>query len=76
MAFHMYPNPAKNDVMLETTASDAIWTVKNILGQTMVSMAAQTAHTHIDLSGFPSGMYIVELQAGEKSASKKLVISR
>ena len=76
MAFHMYPNPAKNDVMLQTTASDAIWTIKNLLGQTMVSIAAQTAQTHIDLSGFPTGMYIVELQAGEKSATKKLVISR
>ena len=78
MTFSMFPNPANSEVVLQTTetGSDITWSIKNILGQTMVSKTADVTQTHINVATLASGVYLVELRAGEKAAVKKLVINR
>ena len=78
ITFNMFPNPAANDLVLQTTetGSDLVWSLKNILGQTVITKNADATQTHINLSNMANGIYLVELRAGEKSAVKKLVISR
>jgi PKD repeat protein len=78
MSFTLYPNPATNDVVLQTnqTGNGTVYTVKNILGQTLLSGNVEAAQTHIDLSAFANGIYLIELNQGEQTAVKKLVINK
>lgn len=76
ISFSMYPNPATNEVALKTTIIGSIWSIRNMLGQTLVSKTADTEQTNINLSGFEDGIYLVELHIGDKSIVKKLVISK
>lgn len=77
VSFDMYPNPASK-VLVIKTAIDAGSTIsiRNVLGQTMISQNVEAEQTRIDLSSYQSGVYLVELRAGEKSVIKKLVVSR
>lgn len=78
LSFNIYPNPANGSVVLQSNelSNGAIWTIKNLLGQTLISKTAESAQTRISLDGLSSGVYLVELQQGEISATKKLVISK
>ena len=75
-SFDMYPNPTTGEVMIKTSASGAAYTVRNLLGQTVLSGYTESEQTRLDLTSFDAGIYLVELRAGEKSVVKKLVVSR
>lgn len=71
--FTMFPNPAKNEVVI---AVDSGITVKqiaiyNLLGQ-LVKSAAE-AQSNIDVSGLNSGTYLVEIVSDKGKSSKKLI---
>ncbi len=78
ISFTMYPNPAANDVVLQTTqtGNGMVLNIKNILGQTLLSKSIEEIQTHIDVSTFANGVYLVELNQGEKTGVKKLVINK
>jgi hypothetical protein len=77
-SFSMYPNPAANEVVLIATENveSMTWNVKNTLGQTLISGRVTSQQIRIDLTNIANGIYLVELQAGDKSVVKKLVVRR
>ncbi len=68
----LYPNPVKSGVLnLTTTASDISYTINNMLGQE-VSKGKTTGKT-IDVSRLGKGVYIINLQAGDKQVTKHFI---
>ncbi|CAM1341031.1 endonuclease [Tenacibaculum amylolyticum] len=67
----MYPNPAINFVNLAMKdGRDASFTIANYLGQTLIT---GTADRNVDISELEAGVYIVEVNDGQRRISKKLV---
>lgn len=76
-SFSIYPNPSNGLVSLTREAAFAgNVSVYGITGakvfETTVEAGANT--TEMDLSGLASGMYLVKIQSGNATATKKLVI--
>jgi hypothetical protein len=64
--------------MLQTSevGDGATWSIRNLLGQTVLSNTVESAQTAIDISSMTNGIYLVELQHGNTTATKKLVINK
>ena len=78
MAFKVFPNPAANDVILQTSGStnSSTWEFKNIVGQTLIEGNIEGIQTHINTTGLAGGVYFVVLHDGDKTVVTKLVINR
>ena len=78
ITFSLYPNPARTQVFVEVDqpGNATVITLRNILGQTLISQVISTTQAQIDLSLLANGVYLVELRQGEKSAVKQLVITK
>jgi YVTN family beta-propeller protein len=57
-----YPNPTSNTITLEAP-QDAIIEITNIQGQLVKTYNATGNKTSIDVSAFPSGVYVVEVKS-------------
>jgi hypothetical protein len=73
----VYPNPAKNQITVESSQSKVqCMEVYDVLGQHVFSQP-QTSdlkpQTTIDISQWKAGIYFIKVQAGEKVAVKKVV---
>lgn len=67
----MYPNPAVNFVNLAMKdGRDASFKIVNYIGQTLIT---GTADRNIDISELQAGVYIVKVNDGQRSITKKLV---
>jgi hypothetical protein len=72
----VYPNPAKNKVMLE---SDALMThvqVLNALGSVMVEISTKTKQLRIDVSQLSTGNYFIKISTERGIFLKNLVVFR
>ncbi|MEJ0054635.1 MAG: T9SS type A sorting domain-containing protein [Bacteroidota bacterium] len=68
-----YPNPFLNDLLIEdTTKGDFEITLFSILGKRLLTSFA-SSELHIDTSGMPPGLYIVEVVQGQRKSQLKLV---
>ncbi len=78
ITFNMYPNPAHNAVILQTseTGNNITWNIKTIIGQTLISKTSTSGETHIDINNLAAGIYLVELKAGQQTAVKKLLVTQ
>ncbi|AXG74419.1 T9SS C-terminal target domain-containing protein [Flavobacterium arcticum] len=74
--FVLYPNPASDNITLkmQNLNGEAIVTVTNILGKTVLSAIVSSNESNLDISMLNSGMYFVTFQAEGKSITKKVVI--
>jgi len=78
---YIYPNPAQNSaifaVVLPSSSAVDI-TVMNTVGQAVKVIRTQGQvgenHLNVDLSGLSSGIYLVNVKAGNAATTKKLVI--
>ena len=68
----IYPNPANNNLTIETPQTSKI-EISTIHGQLIKTLASTGTKTNIDVSEFPSGVYIVEVKTGKRIAIKKFV---
>lgn len=70
----MYPNPAKNEVMLERTGSPLVsrLVVRNSLGQLMLKAEVAEQSFKLNTTGWSEGIYLVEWEG----RSQRLLISR
>jgi hypothetical protein len=57
----VYPNPATNSLTIESPQNGVI-EITNIQGQLIKSFMATSNKTSIDVSAFPSGVYIIEVK--------------
>jgi hypothetical protein len=48
-------------------------TVRNLLGQQLLVAKPNATSTSIDLSSFPSGLYLIEVASGEQSRVVKVL---
>ncbi len=76
----VYPNPSKgifNIDLVDVTNGDYLISVSNILGEEVYSETRgvnSTTSTTINLSDLENGIYMLNIQNGDSSISKKLII--
>lgn len=69
----MYPNPAKNNLFIETALnSDINVSIVNMLGKEVVN--ANVVNNTVNVSNLTSGIYIVKITEEGKTSTKKLII--
>ena len=79
----MYPNPASNQLSIFAnliSSDDAVITINNIVGQTVMTHRAQTngevLAENLDISSLSNGVYLVNVTCGNSSVIQKLVVSK
>ena len=71
----VYPNPASDFVLVESTETVNDYEIYNITGA-MVCRSQVTAKSfHIDLRGLPNGTYLLQLNQGNRIKTQKLVVN-
>ncbi|AUC80394.1 hypothetical protein CW736_13850 [Nonlabens sp. MB-3u-79] len=71
--FSYYPNPTDNLVSFNgQQVIDGI-IVRNLLGQQLLVAQPNATSSSIDLSPFPSGLYLIEVSSGEQSRVVKVI---
>ena len=68
----IYPNPATQNVTIETT-NDAIIEIKNMHGQLVKLISSGNDKTIVDISDFPHGLYFVVINTNTGVIVKKLM---
>ena len=67
------PNPAANEIKIESKMQNAEIEIRDVLGQTVYSTKAIAASSTIDVSMLSKGVYFINLQNGKQTINKKLV---
>ncbi len=76
-SFGMQPNPATEHVELilpEQPTSAATWTVRNSLGQQVLSQPATSARTNLYVGDLAEGVYLVRLEGSTSSTTQRLIV--
>jgi hypothetical protein len=78
--FNVYPNPASNHADVNFNSPTYIQSI-NIVDNNgrcarSIKVNAVLDHTPVDLSGFPTGVYTIELVTGEKTFRHAIVVNR
>jgi len=68
----IYPNPASNTLSINAPQHSAIG-ILNIQGKLIISMAANSNSTTIDISSLPTGVYFVKAVTGKGVVTKKFI---
>lgn len=72
--FSVYPNPVKDYLNIETNLTIESVTLSNQLGQQVLEInGSSISNNRIDLSNFSNGLYILQVNALEKSQSFKII---
>ncbi|MFO8053819.1 MAG: T9SS type A sorting domain-containing protein [Bacteroidales bacterium] len=72
----IYPNPAIDQINVSLEDhQDASFEIFNLLGEVVKSTQLTSQNTQVDVSGLSHGTYIVRVISGEKTATKKVIIS-
>lgn len=73
-SLNVYPNPATTQVYVELGNTDeADMTVRNNMGQILMSSHISAFQTQIDLSSFASGVYFVQIEQAGRTMVKEFV---
>jgi hypothetical protein len=71
----VYPNPATSKVTIETDYSDILSVeVRSLTGAVLVSQPVTTNKTVLDISRLNKGLYLISLQGGAQSITRKLIV--
>jgi hypothetical protein len=79
LSFNVYPNPASGNelnVQLDNASSANSLSLKNVLGQTIMTTTVSTILNRIDLSNISNGVYFVELTNGHHTSVKEVVVKK
>ena len=78
ISFAIYPNPANTTFTVELSQLNKATTlsIKNVLGQTVLTQTIAALKTKIDLTDFAGGVYLVELSQGETKTVKQVIVSK
>ncbi len=69
-----YPNPARDFVQVEATTDLDRLVVRDITGKILMSNNNPTSNEILDVSGFTTGLYIIEAHSGNKVSIEKLSV--
>ena len=70
-AFHVYPNPVSNELTIESNVKIDLTRIFNLNGQKVFEAKGTT--NKINLAKLPVGVYVLELNSGNKVSRTKLV---
>ena len=72
----MYPNPAKNSVLIkaEYVIAGGKIVVTDLLGKTVKSQPMSLGNNLIDISNLTKGIYLVNMITKEGSKAQKLIV--
>ncbi len=70
----LYPNPAKEQIIIEAATDNLQLTIFDIGGKSLYHQRLTSGSNEINTSNFAAGNYIVQLKQGDKLAIEKLVI--
>ncbi|GHV65257.1 hypothetical protein FACS1894199_05480 [Bacteroidia bacterium] len=75
---HIYPNPAYNSVTFEDTAWPEMrkYEILDLNGRLWKTFPATGVRTTVDISDFPAGLYIVNVQTKDGPHTEKMVVVR
>ncbi|MDD4372439.1 MAG: choice-of-anchor J domain-containing protein [Bacteroidales bacterium] len=72
----VYPNPATNNVMIESAQMNRI-TVMNAVGQLVIDLGVEGNNTYpLNTSAYESGVYLIRIETTEGVVTKRLTIVR
>jgi hypothetical protein len=71
--FSYYPNPTDNVLNFNSKQVIDGITVRNLLGQQLLIAKPNATSSRVDLSTFPTGMYLIELTSKDQSRVVKVV---
>lgn len=71
--FIYYPNPVKNVLNLSYDSNISNITVHNLLGQQVLNKFLNAKQTALDMSGLPTGTYLVEVKTDNTTKTIKVV---
>jgi endonuclease I/chitodextrinase len=69
----IYPNPTNGNKVFFKTIQDADITIYNVLGKIVKVAKITETKNSIDVSNFAKGIFIVKINIGNKSITKKLI---
>jgi PKD repeat protein len=72
----IYPNPARDvlNIQLEGNKTEALLTIYNTQGKTMVSKQIQQDNTAISMDDLAPGVYIIRLEYGQNVLIRRMVV--
>lgn len=72
----IFPNPAKDVLMIKSTEVIENITFINILGSVILENEAMDYSYKIDLSGFDTGIYFLTIQTGKETITRKIQVQK
>ena len=72
----IYPNPSSGKIHITLSENAMRCQVIDLIGNVLFETAISTSHFDIDLSGLPSGMYLVKAQLGDGRMAFRKVVKR
>ncbi|MFN3403338.1 MAG: Ig-like domain-containing protein [Cytophagaceae bacterium] len=73
-SFNIYPNPAKDLIIVETSASTGDLIISNGIGTIIKQQKVTSRKEELNLSGLPAGMYFVIHKTGNGERVTKMVV--
>lgn len=76
LEFNMYPNPARNQIVIETDGREGVFRVAiyDLLGKSLIETSFTGNSKTIYVGNFPKGIYIVNLTHKNQSKHRKLIL--
>jgi len=76
-SFNVIPNPASDhiELVLQASSDNALWQMRNNLGQVVMRGKVQGQRTTIDLAGLSDGVYLVQVQGAHSSEVQRLAVA-
>lgn len=73
-AFKVFPNPAENELFVETKGNENIISIYNLQGVLVKQITSTPALTKINVEGLSPALYIIEVLNNKGSNYKKIII--
>lgn len=71
----LYPNPATNNVSIETgTNSMKEVSISNLSGQVVSAVSSTETTVRLELSDLPKGVYMISIKMNDAQATRKLIV--
>lgn len=70
----IYPNPAADFLTIELNEEIDLLRILSVDGQEVFARTQPQLYNHIDISSFRSGLYVIQMMAGNRSFAKTVII--